>query len=76
MDKKKALERLLLDELKSKEHVIGFVKEWKALDVNVGDIYVIDKLLEHNDVLFTMISYYNFGVTSKFVEIVNKIKEK
>jgi len=43
MNKKKALERLLLDELKSKEHVIGFVKEWKVLDVNVGDIYVIDK---------------------------------
>lgn len=72
MDKKVALEKLLLNELKSKDHVIGFVKEWRALGIDVSNVNVIDKLVEHNEVLLTMLSYYNFGMTSKFVEI-NKI---
>lgn len=74
MDKKKALEKLLLNELKSPDHVRGFVKEWRALGIDVGNINVIDKLVERNDVLLTMLSYYNFGVTSKMIEINEIIK--
>lgn len=74
MDKKVALEKLLLNELKSPDHVRGFVKEWRALGIDVSNVNVIDKLVEHNEVLLTMLSYYNFGMTSKLVEINKTIK--
>ena len=74
MDKKKALENLLINEFKDVHHVKSFVKEWREFEVDVGDVRVIDKLLENNEVLLSMISLYNFGITKKILNIKTTTK--
>ena len=74
MDRKKELETLLVKEFKDVEHVKSFVKEWRALGIDVSDINIINILLDNQILLLTMVSYYNFGVSSKFLELTNTIK--
>ena len=74
MDKKKALEAFLIQELKEAYHVKSFVKEWRELGIDVGDVRVIDKLLIQNELLVSMISLYNWGLINKVLELKQTLK--
>ena len=70
-----SLQRLLVDEV-GMEQAKRVVQEWKALGIDMGNGNTIHRLAEHNEILLSMISLSNFGITTKILKILETINQE
>lgn len=50
------------------------VEDCKALGIDLGDGRTIQKLADKNEILFTLISWGNFGILSKITKIKKELE--
>ena len=70
-----SLQRLLVDEV-GLEQAKRVVQDWKSLGIDMGNGNIIHKLAEHNEILLSMISLSNFGITTKIIKILETINKE
>lgn len=71
---KEQMSKALLGELESPSLVKDFVKTYRDIDIDIGDEKTIMFLASNNEILLSMLSLYQFGITRKIADIKNKIK--